>query len=128
GGIPYYVAIKDAVHNTLIVAEGPYDRALFQNELVATGIHWVAGEEPKLPLKCVARIRYRQPLQACTVSRIMNHESRIMEREEIGSGSKIQNSNPMIHVAFTEPQRAVTPGQSIVFYQGEIMIGGGIIA
>ncbi len=128
GGIPYYVADKDLASNTITVAEGPYDEKLFRKELSATDMSWVSGTAPKLPLHCEARIRYRQPVQPCRVERIMNQESRIMEREGIGSGSMIQNSNPLVHVAFTEPQRAVTAGQSVVFYRGGEMLGGGVIA
>ena len=70
-----------------------------------------------MPLKCLARIRYRQPLQK---ARIMNYESGIKNK------TIIHNSKFIIQ--FKEPQRAVTPGQSAVFYnkRGE-MLGGGII-
>jgi len=61
-----------------------------------------------LPLKCEARIRYRQPLQFCTVN--------------------LQPTTHNLQAIFDEPQRAVTSGQSIVFYQGEEMLGGGVIA
>ena len=116
GGIPYYVAEKDVAANTLTVAEGPYDAGLFRSELAANGVNWISGKAPKFPLKCEARIRYRQPLQKCAVI-------------------KIQNSKPArpaggfeIRVSFNEPQRAVTPGQSIVFYWNGEMLGGAIIS
>lgn len=105
GGIPYYVAEKNPKTNTLMVAEGPYNEKLFSRELIVTGVNWISCEESKLPLKCMARIRYRQPLQKCTV-RKMKHN---------------------LSVDFDEPQRAVTPGQSIVFYSGDEMLGGGVI-
>ncbi len=101
GGIPYYVAKKDFATNTLVVAEGPYDEELFASTIDISDIHWISGKEPPPSLACTARIRYRQPLQKCTV---------VGER-----------------VIFDVPQRAVTPGQSIVFYRGEEMLGGGII-
>ena len=111
GGIPYYVAEKDFATNTLTVAEGPYDEKLFSRELIAADINWISGNPPaggpKLALRCEARIRYRQPLQRCFVKR--------------------QTSNVKCRVVFDNPQRAVTPGQSIVFYGGEEMLGGGII-
>ena len=110
GGIPYYVAEKDTSTNTLVVAEGPYDEKLFRRELVVADINWIFDRKPELPLRCLARIRYRQPLQRCTVTGIMKHDSCFM-----------------IHVRFDEPQRAVTPGQSVVFYQSGEMLGGGII-
>ena len=109
GGIPYYVADKNLDTNTLVVAEGPYDAKLFKKELNATNINWISGKEPMLPLKCETRIRYRQLLQSCVIERISANDKQI-------------------HVRFKEPQRAVTPGQSIVFYQGGEMLGGGIIA
>src|SRR3989338_9092328 len=127
GGIPYYVIGKDMAANTLTVAEGPYDKHLFRAELEARSAHWVAGRVPSFPLRCSARIRYRQPLQTCIVT---NHKS-------LGTGATIREASfrvtngSMTHdqllVHFDEPQRAVTPGQSIVFYRGEVMLGGAII-
>lgn len=108
GGIPYYVADKDFKTNTLVVAEGPYDEKLFSQELTAAEINWISGKEIKLPLKCDARIRYRQPLQRCIVAG--------------------QVTGNQLLVTFNEPQRAVTPGQSIVFYKGEEILGGGVIS
>lgn len=119
GGIPYYVSDKDFETNTLFVAEGPYDEKLFRKELVATDVNWISGKTPRLPLRCEARIRYRQSLQRAIITK---HESGIM-----GNESVIHDSKFMIHVVFDEPQRAVTPGQSVVFYQGEEMLGGGAI-
>ena len=114
GGVPYYVAEKDFTRNALIAAEGPYDEKLFRKELSVTDINWISGKEQHPPLQCMARIRYRQPLQSCRIERILAKS---------------------IRVRFSEPQRAVTPGQSVVFYQGEPfnhaqdreMLGGGII-
>ena len=105
GGIPYYVTGKDFQTNTLVVAEGPYDEKLFTKEVSAADVNWISGAPPKLPVKCEARIRYRQTLQSCTV----------------------RKSENQITVTFHEPQRAATPGQSIVFYQGDEMLGGGVI-
>ena len=106
GGIPYYVAAKDAEKNVLIVAEGPYGARLFRRALVAGDVSWISGAEPARPLRCRAKIRYRQPLQACRVAR--------------GADG--------LRVAFDEPQRAVTPGQSVVFYRNDEMLGGAVIA
>lgn len=134
GGIPYYVAGKDAEKNTLIVAEGPYDGQLFRSELLATDIRWISGREPKFPLKCEARIRYRQPLQPCTV---VSDQLDKGDKSAAGLDKSVTNSpSEAIHrakrftnliVRFDEPQRAVTPGQSVVFYQGAEMLGGGVI-
>ena len=137
GGIPYYVVEKNLTANTLTVAEGPYDEKLFRRELIATEVNWVSGEEPKFPRSCESRIRYRQPLQPCRVDRIWNHESRqrrgspraarIMGRGVGRDNFMIQNSKYMIHAQFDEPQRAVTPGQSIALYRDGELLGGGII-
>lgn len=113
GGIPYYVTEKNKKTNTLIVAEGPYDEKLFRNELLASDINWISGREPRLPLRCEARIRYRQPLQECRVWRVESGQN------------DVQRST--LHVQFNEPQRAVTPGQSVVFYKSDEMLGGGVI-
>lgn len=109
GGIPYYVAEKDTKANTLTVAVGPYDENLFKRELIASDANWISGKAPTLPLRCSARIRYRQPLQRCKI-------------QDLGFRNK-----DSLSVVFDEAQRAVTPGQSIVFYQGSEMIGGGVI-
>ena len=116
GGIPYYVAAKDYKTNILTVGEGPYDEKLFSKDLTVTDVNWISGKEPRLPLKCEARIRYRQPLQR---ARIMKHEARSMRK------SMIHDSRFLIQ--FDSPQRAVTPGQSAVFYKNGEMLGGGVI-
>lgn len=114
GGIPYYVAEKKFDTNTLVVGEGPYDDELFQNELIVSAVNWISGVEPKLPLDCDARIRYRQPLQKTTVSSMAKK-----------GGYLIPNTKYLI--LFNEPQRAVTSGQSAVFYKNKEVLGGGII-
>lgn len=106
GGIPYYVAEKQEKTNTLVVAEGENDPVLYSHELVLENTHWISGKEPRLPIRCEARIRYRQPLEKCKVSR---------------DGETLQ-------VHFSEEQRAITPGQSVVFYKNEEVLGGGVIA
>jgi tRNA-specific 2-thiouridylase len=107
---PLYVTGVDVAANTVTVALGSNHPALFRKELKARDFHWISsslagqtGAELQFPLKCLARIRYRQPLQECTVF-------------EDG------------RVVFANPQRAVAPGQSIVFYDGGSMLGGGVIA
>lgn len=105
GGVPYFVVRKDKKTNTLIVGRGSHDRDLFKKELVTKNFSWIAGQPPTLPLRCQARIRYRQPLQACTVGR----------------------TKAGLLVQFKNPQRAVTPGQFVVLYKKEHMLGGGVI-
>jgi tRNA-uridine 2-sulfurtransferase len=102
---PWYVAHKDLKHNVLIVVQGEQHPALLSKELNAGKLHWINGCPP-LPAKLTAKIRYRQSDQACMV----------YAQEE-----------DQCQVVFTEAQRAMTPGQSIVFYQDDICLGGGII-
>lgn len=106
GGQPWYVVDKDIPGNALVVAQGGNHPALFSPGLTATDLHWVAGAPPGgAPVRCTAKIRYRQPDQDCTVT----------------------FHGDAAHVVFDTPQRAVTPGQSIVFYRGDECLGGGII-
>jgi tRNA-specific 2-thiouridylase len=105
-GEPWYVAGKDLEHNILIVAQGHHHPALFHRRLRASQLHWIAGQPPALPLTCMAKIRYRQPDQLCVL------ETLEKDHAEVG---------------FTEPQRAITPGQSVVFYRNEECLGGGVI-
>jgi tRNA-specific 2-thiouridylase len=106
-GEPWYVAGKDLERNALIVVQGRDHPALFHRRLRATAPHWIAGEPPPAPLACRAKIRYRQPDQDCVVAGL--------------------DANAL-DVVFAEPQRAIAPGQSVVFYRGEVCLGGGIIA
>lgn len=105
GPEPWYVTEKNIKKNQLVVAQGNTAPELFKKELCVGKISWIAGQAPKLPLKCTAKIRYRQPDQGCTVKLV----------------------NGKLKVVFMVPQRAVTPGQSVVFYKGREMLGGGVI-
>lgn len=101
--VPLYVIEKRQETNELVVGSNFHER-LFTQELVATKCHFF--DTPTDSFSCEAQIRYRQEPQVCTV---------VFEKNEA-------------HVTFDQPQRAVTPGQSIVFYQGDVLLGGGIIA
>jgi tRNA-uridine 2-sulfurtransferase len=103
---PWYVAVKDSVNNRLIVVQDSQHPLLMSTGLEALQPHWISGRAPEAPFRCLARLRHRQPLQAC-------------ELVEIGADG--------CRVRFDEPQRAVTPGQSIVFYQGTECLGGAVI-
>lgn len=130
GGIPYYVAQKDFAQNTLLVAEGPYDERLFSPEVKMSEVNWISGQGPKMPLRCEARIRYRQPLQKCTIistNSESNTNKRINESSRIRKFVNSEKIRYSLMISFDEPQRAVTPGQSIVFYKGQEMLGGGVI-
>ncbi|MDP3770058.1 MAG: tRNA 2-thiouridine(34) synthase MnmA [bacterium] len=107
GGIPFYVVKKDFNTNTLIVANGPFDEQLFGSSLEASQLNWISGRCPVFPLACKARIRYRQPLQSAVITK---------------------KDQDIISVCFEESQRAITPGQSIVFYRDNEMLGGGCIS
>jgi tRNA-specific 2-thiouridylase len=105
---PWYVVDKDLVHNHLIVAQGHDHPRLFRDTLIAEQVHWITRKEPPQTLRCHAKIRYRQTDQPCSLHLISN--------------------NPLHYqVTFNHPQRAIAPGQSVVFYEGDICLGGGII-
>lgn len=103
---PWYVVEKDLQRNVLVVTQGGQHESLYKTHLIADNFDWVAREKPSMPLTCMAKCRYRQPDQECTIS-------------ELADGR--------VEVSFKEPQRAITPGQSVVFYIGEHCLGGGII-
>ncbi len=105
GGAPYYVVAVDVASGNVTVARGSDHPALFRDRLIAGDWHWTAGRAPAFPLAARARIRYRQPLQDCEV-------------RPSGSG---------LDVRFSSPQRAVTPGQFVVLYDGDEVLGGGVI-
>jgi len=105
----WYVIDKDNENNVLIVGQGHDHPRLFSNALEGQHLHWISGELPNEPVKCHAKTRYRQADQACELRPISGDNSRSFS------------------VKFEEPQRAITPGQSIVFYDENICLGGGII-
>jgi tRNA-specific 2-thiouridylase len=102
----WYTLEKDLQNNVLIVGQGDNNPRLFHTHLCASQLHWVSGRAPAAPYSCKAKVRYRQSDQECSITDL--------------------NENTCT-VAFNHPQRAITPGQSIVFYDGEICLGGGII-
>lgn len=124
GAVPYYVVSKDAAKNALIVAEAE-NEALFSKELTVKNINWISGKAPKFPLKCLARIRYRQPPQKAELFELPISTT---FRRSSGSGIIKNPKSKILKVVFDELQRAVTPGQSAVFYAKDgTMLGGGII-
>lgn len=102
----WYVADKDLLRNVLVVVQGHDHPALLRTSLRASQLTWVAGQPPAAHFRCAAKIRYRQPEQACSV-------------DVLPDGN--------CEVRFDAPQRAVTPGQYAVFYAGEECLGGGVI-
>lgn len=103
-GQRWFVIEKDVKHNRLIVSQGEDDR-LYTPRAEASEATWISGEAPGTEMECMVRLRHRQPLQKC----------------------RIQISGEKVHMEFDQPQRAVTPGQSAVFYQGDVCLGGAIV-
>jgi len=121
-GKPYYVLDKDLKRNLLIVTLNEKDynlpttssrllrsRAptLYKKELIAKNVNWISGKIPKILLKIKAKIRYRHQSAPAIITKTLNPKT--------------------YHLKFSKPQRAITPGQSVVFYKGEELLGGGII-
>jgi tRNA-specific 2-thiouridylase len=104
-GEPWFVAGKDIIGNTLIVVQGHDHPELLSLNLTATDMHWISGQAPDLARLYSAKTRYRQADAPCHIS-------------ATGMDARFD---------FTEPQWAVTPGQSVVVYDGEVCLGGGII-
>lgn len=103
---PWFVVGKDIGNNILLVAQGSDHPLLFSQTLIAKDLHWTLDRTPELPTHCSAKTRYRQPDNPCTILRI---------------------KDGVAEVEFEQAQWAVTPGQSVVFYDGDICLGGGII-
>jgi tRNA-specific 2-thiouridylase len=103
-GGPYYVLNKNMKNNLLIVTKNRRD--LYKKELIARDVNWVSGEKQKLLLKANVKIRYRSKAVPALIYKIRDTKYKIK---------------------FKKPQRAITPGQSVVFYKGQEVLGGGII-
>ncbi|WP_077337939.1 tRNA 2-thiouridine(34) synthase MnmA [Pseudocolwellia agarivorans] len=106
GEEPWYVVEKDLIRNVLIVGQGHNHPRLFSKGLIGNQLHLVNRNELNEPIKCTVKTRYRQDDVACNLSPMANGEYLVM---------------------FDEQQSSVTPGQSVVFYQDDICLGGGII-
>ena len=105
---PWYVLEKDLANNRLIVGQGHDHDWLFRSTLVAHAVGWVAGQPPAATFPCTAKVRYRQEDIPC--------ETHVVDAD---TGE--------IRVRFDTPVRAITPGQSVVLYDGERCLGGGVI-
>lgn len=100
-GEAWFVVGKDIGRNVVIIEQGTDHPALYASTLIASNPHFI-GSPPAFPLRCTAKIRYRQLDEPCLV-------------EETEEG---------LRVIFDQPQRAITPGQSVVFYNGPLCLGG----
>ncbi|HWS40629.1 MAG TPA: tRNA 2-thiouridine(34) synthase MnmA [Arenimonas sp.] len=104
---PWFVVGKDMQKNILYVDQGSESEWLYSTQLESETAHWVSGAKPSNAFRCTAKTRYRQQDVACTVT---------------------VASDGCLNVVFDEPQRSVTPGQSLVLYQNEICLGGAVIS
>lgn len=105
-GRSWFVIGKDLPNNRLLVAQGEDHPMLYTQDAVALSPTWISGQAPSASFDCTARFRYRQPDQAVHVE--VDHDT--------------------LRIHALEPQRAVTPGQSVVLYDGDVCLGGGILA
>ena len=105
-GQPWYVVEKNLKDNVLVVAQGHDHARLFSTALLATNPHWIADLPDSTPFACYAKTRYRQNDQQCRI---------------------VEWNGETCQVQFEQPQWAVTPGQSVVFYAGDECLGGAVI-
>ncbi|HHT51386.1 MAG TPA: tRNA 2-thiouridine(34) synthase MnmA [Eubacteriaceae bacterium] len=105
-GEPWFVVDKDLKNNILYVAQGANHPALYSYGLFANDINWISDKTKESFFNCTAKFRYRQPDQKVKVEILKDNTCKVV---------------------FDKPQKAVTPGQAVVFYQGEVCLGGGII-
>jgi tRNA-uridine 2-sulfurtransferase len=103
----WYVVKKDLENNLLIIGQGHDHPLLYSPHLTGDQLHWHSMARPTVPFYCQAKTRYHQAKYDCHIAQLDNLQFR---------------------VTFDEPLRAITPGQSVVFYQNNICLGGGIIA
>ncbi len=107
-GQPWFVAEKDLERNILYVVQGDAHPSMYSTGLIASGINWIDGSTPAVgtTVKCTAKFRYRQPDQGVTLT---------------------WQEDGQVHVQFDVQQKAITPGQAVVFYDGDVCLGGGTI-
>lgn len=102
-GRPMYVTALDPAHNRVVLGE---EGSQYRADLTAEDVNWIPFDVPPAPLRCRAKIRYHAAPASCTVTPLPGGRAAVV---------------------FDEPQRSVTPGQSAVFYDGDRVLGGGII-
>ncbi len=105
-GEPWFVVGKNLEENILYVGQGFHNDLLYSHELTASDVSWVSPGKPSEDFICTAKFRYRQPDREVTV---------------------VPQQDGTAVVKFKEPQRAITPGQAVVFYDGDVCLGGGTI-
>jgi len=102
-GGPWYVVKIDTKKNILYISRD--EKKLLSKELIAEKVSWIAGSAPKLPIRVKVKIRYKHKEAPCVIKKIKNNYK----------------------IIFDKPQRAITAGQSVVFYRGDEVLGGGVI-
>lgn len=105
-GEPWFVVGKNLKDNILYVAQGYHNDYLYSDGLMATDMNFINPDKIAEEFTCTAKFRYRQQDQAVTVQLLPDRKAKVI---------------------FHEPQRAITPGQAVVFYDGEVCLGGGTI-
>ncbi|MEC0232589.1 tRNA 2-thiouridine(34) synthase MnmA [Paenibacillus alba] len=105
-GEPWFVVDKNLKTNELLVVQGEQFPGLYSKGLTSTDVNWISRSKPEGPFACTAKFRYRQPDQGVVLTFA---------------------KNGVCEVVFDQPQKAVTPGQSVVFYDGDVCLGGGVI-
>ncbi|WP_336784464.1 tRNA 2-thiouridine(34) synthase MnmA [Paenibacillus sp. MMO-177] len=105
-GEPWFVADKDLERNILYVVQGESHPSLYSTGLTASGMNWIAPHRPEGTFRCTAKFRYRQPDQGVSVT---------------------LQADGTAEVVFDNPQKAITPGQAVVLYDGDVCLGGGTI-
>ncbi|SDK68283.1 tRNA 2-thiouridine(34) synthase MnmA [Natronincola ferrireducens] len=105
-GEPWFVADKDLEKNILYIVQGENHPALYSYGLLASDLNWISKKKPPARLECTAKFRYRQKDQKVTIHFLSEDSCRVI---------------------FQEPQKAITPGQAVVFYEDHICLGGAII-
>lgn len=106
-GEPWFVADKNLAANQLYVVQGEAHPSLYSEGLTATGLNWISPKLLQGPLQCTAKFRYRQPDQDVTIT--------------------LREDGSTVDVAFAQHQKAITPGQAVVFYDGDVCLGGATI-
>jgi len=102
---PYYVIGINRKKNQLVVSDNKNDKNLFSKKLIAKKVNWISGSIPRLPLKVKAKTRYRMDECSAIINKVDNKYT----------------------VKFSKPRRAIMSGQSVVFYRGDEVLGGGVI-
>lgn len=105
-GQPWFVASKDVKNNILYVVQGEDNPTLYSKGLISTDLHWISEKKPENRFECTAKFRYRQQDKKVTINMRLNNSCEVI---------------------FNRPQKAITEGQFVVFYDGEVCLGGGVI-